>query len=181
MSRKHRRQQIAAQNRPKVTVKSTAVKLPAVAVTEHRRWWAGRPGWVGRVAWAIFVWFCETVIGLIPYVAHEAAAAIVSENGNTYNSSISPEICALIMVLSGLGLLSLLRDWIRKSAVFASPLTLILFLSNLLALGCGAFMYSFASNGALTGHVANAPTWGLAAALVATLCLAAERGYMSEH
>jgi len=155
----------------------TYLPAPPVATIpkpKRRSWWR-------RIGRAIFVWSLETFIGMIPLIAHEASAALAPSNKHFEPNSALPEICVLTVIASALALLALLRDWFQGDATRASPLTVLLAVANILSCLAGAFLYPYAVSEGLTGLASSIPGYMLLAALLASLMLAAERGYDSKH
>jgi len=137
----------------------------------RRHWWQ-------RIGVAVLIWGLESVIGLIPYIAHEASATL-SVRGS--NSNVLPELCVLAVVCSALALLALLRDWFFGEAKQATALMLILAIANVFACLTGAFVYPLADNNLLTSGMERLPLAMLAGALTASFLLAAERGFSSDR
>jgi hypothetical protein len=140
-----------------------------------------RRHWCKRIGVALFVWGLETTIGLIPWMAHEASAALTKPVADRPDSTGLPELCLLSVVCSSLALLSLLRDWFKGEARVANALTVMLATANVLACISGAFLYPLVDKQLLNPDMRGMPAVMLVAALGASFLLAAERGFSSER
>lgn len=148
------------------------MKPPKPPIRVRRRWYH-------RTGLAIFVWALESLIGLIPYLAHEASVILAAPASHAPIESVLPELCVLSVVASALALLSLLRDWFIGEARKASALTVTLAVANIFALLAGGFLYPIVDNKLLTDGYQSVPADILAASLAASFLLATERGFSS--
>ena len=140
----------------------------------RRRWWR-------RIGQAVFIWMLETLIGLVPLIAHEASSALEPPNANLGPHSALPKTCVLTVIASALALLGLLRDWFRGEAVQVTSLTIMLAFANGAICLAGAFFYPYTVREGLPGSAINIPSYMLIAALTASLTLAGERGFNMRH
>jgi len=136
--------------------------------------------WRGLLTWGI-----EVGIGLIPLIAH-SASIILSAQAAAANSAPAaqtdrPELCVLAVVLPSLSIFSVFRRWVEGDPDRLTWFTVMLLIANGCALLSAAFTYPYAADNRLASGTAEVPSYLLAAALVASLLLAAERSLTSER